>query len=154
MGRSVLPFVLPMVIYREAKNLCMFSVTSLLITSGQPSWFSIVVTRGKYTSCVRLSKCSRGLPVKSPDWQVVLTFFSSSGSLPLQKKRDFFLTSDTFGAALDATKSSLAFSIMNRAAGSLEEMKSSMMVLDSSLDHSAASFSDLGLRDELILAER
>ena len=65
-GRSVFPLVWPMVTYTLAMNLCRFSTTSLVITSGHPTWFAGLVSIGKNTSFANTERCSRGTSPKSP----------------------------------------------------------------------------------------
>ena len=65
-GSSVFPSVWPMVTYAFAMNLCRFSTTSLVITSGHPTWFAGLVSIGRNTSFASAERCSRGASPKSP----------------------------------------------------------------------------------------
>ena len=65
-GSSVLPLVWPMVTYTLAMNLCRFSTTSLVITSGHPTWFAGLVIIGRNTSFAKTERCSSGTSPKSP----------------------------------------------------------------------------------------
>ena len=90
-GSSVFPLVWPMVTYTFAMNLCRFSTTSLVITSGHPTWFAGLVSIGRNTSFASTERCSSGTSPKSPYITVWSTLSGLSSVSVNFRKHSVFL---------------------------------------------------------------
>ena len=87
-----MPLVWPIVTYTDAMNLCMFSITSFVMTSGHPCWFRGLVITGRKTSCATVERCSKGASPKSPKMTFESTLSGSSlTGASLRKHSAFFL---------------------------------------------------------------